>query len=312
MRDSTFHSDGVDVDDQRAVYETSLGAIYQTTVEEALENPDFSALHGSVQLIFTSPPFPLNRKKKYGNLRGAEYVAWLSSLAPRLADLLTPDGSIVIEIGNAWEPGSPSMSILTLQSLLAFLEAGDLELCQQFVCNNPARLPSPAQWVTIERIRVKDSFTNVWWMANSDRPKANNRNVLSEYSPAMLKLLSSKKYNTGDRPSGHDIGSTSFLKNNGGSIPSNVLSFSNTSSSDPYLRFCREQSLDPHPARMPAGLAEFFIKFLTDPGDLVLDPFAGSNLTGAVSESLERKWISFEPLADYIAGSRGRFPALLA
>ncbi len=266
---------------------------------------------GRTQLIFTSPPFPLNTKKKYGNQQGEAYISWLASFAQPFRDLLCEDGSLVMELGNAWVRGAPVMSPLALKALLGFLEAGKFELCQQFVCHNPARLPTPAQWVNIERIRVKDAYTHLWWMSPTSRPKANNRWVLKDYSPAMRRLLREQKYNGGRRPSGHDIGEKSFLKDNGGAIPSNVITLSNTRSTDDYMRYCRERSLPRHPARMPNGLPEFFVKFLTEEGDLVLDPFAGSNTTGAVAENLKRRWVAIEPRDDYIAGSRSRFPCLL-
>jgi len=282
--------------------------MYLGTIEEFLDSTAGRRLRGRVQLIFTSPPFPLNRKKRYGNLKGDAYSKWLADLAPALIALLRPDGSIVIEVGNAWEPGRPVMSVLAMQSLLEFMRTGELNLCQQFVCDNPARLPSPAQWVNVERIRVKDSFTHVWWMAPSDRPKADNRRVLKGYSKAMLSLLKSGKYNSGARPSQHKIGEKSFLQDNGGAIPASCLSFSNTIPIDDYLEHCRGNDLRPHPARMPSGLAEFFIKFLSDKDDIVMDPFGGSNTTGAVAEALGRRWVSVEPNADFIAGSVARFP----
>jgi hypothetical protein len=271
---------------------------------------DWQKYQNKIQLILTSPPFPLNRKKKYGNKTGEEFVRWLSSLAPLFKKLLTNTGSIVVEMGNAWEPGQPIMSTLALEALLSFQKAGDFKLCQQFVCYNPARLPSPAQWVTVERIRVKDSYTHVWWMAKTERPRANNRRVLKPYSEEMLRLLRTKKYNAGKRPSEHHIGKTSFLKRNGGAIPSNVLQFSNTKNYGAYLQYCRENGLESHPARMPEGLAEFFVKFLTNRGDCVFDPFAGSNTTGSTAARLGRRWLATEPNAAYIAGSKGRFPIL--
>ncbi len=265
---------------------------------------------GQVQLIFTSPPFPLNRKKAYGNLKGLDYVEWLAGFSTLLRKFLKPNGSIVMEMGNSWRSGEPVMSTLGLKSLLAFLERGDLELCQQFVCQNPAKLPSPAQWVNVERIRVKDAFTHIWWMSPSTRPKADNRNVLTPYSTAMRKLLKTRRYNSGKRPSEHAIGAKSFLKDNRGAIPPNVLTAANTRSSDPYIQYCKTNEISLHPARMPDGVAEFFVSFLTDPGDLVLDPFAGSNVTGAVAESLNRRWISIEMNSEYAEASRSRFSQL--
>jgi hypothetical protein len=293
-------------------YRTTKGVVYVSEIEAFLDSQQGRALKGRVQLLFTSPPFPLNRKKAYGNLTGDEYVAWLSGLAPRLAELLKPDGSLVMEMGNAWVPGKPIMSTLALESMLAFLKAGNLNLCQQFVCHNPARLPSPAQWVNVERIRVKDSFTNVWWMSPSERPKASNREVLTEYSAAMRKLLQAGKYNAGKRPSGHNIGDDSFLADNSGAIPSNVLTYSNTSATDAYREYCRAKGFDAHPAPMPPGLVAFFVSMLTDKKDLVFDPFGGSNTTGAVAEELGRRWATVERDEGYVTASRGRFPSLVA
>ena len=290
------------------VYETSLGTFYQGLSEEVLRSDEMKPNIRKVDLIFTSPPFPLNTKKKYGNFKGQEFVDWLAGFGPLFKRFLRPSGSIVMEMGNSWEPGEPVMSTLALRSLLVFLEKSELHLCQQFVWHNPAKLPTPAQWVNIERIRVKDSYTHIWWMSKTTRPKADNRRVLKEYSPSMKRLLDSGKYNSGRRPSEHNIGETSFLTNNKGAIPSNVITAANTRSSSNYIKYCKEQGYQLHPARMPSEVPEFFINFLTRPGNLVLDPFAGSNTTGEAAESLGRRWIAIEPQKDYILGSRGRFP----
>ncbi len=288
-------------------YGTARGRMYCGRAEDVLASNALCKYRGQVQLIFTSPPFPLNRKKKYGNEQGDDYIKWLSSFASIFREYLKKDGSVVLELGNAWEPGEPVMSPLALRALLAFLDAGKFYLCEQFIVYNPARLPSPAQWVNVERIRVKDSFTHVWWMSTTARPKADNRRVLKDYSKSMERLLKSGRYNAGKRPSEHHIGKVSFLKNNKGAIPSNVITLSNTRPNDNYLKYCRENGISPHPARMPIGLPEFFINFLTVPRNLVLDPFAGSNTTGAAAESMKRRWISIEADEGYADSSIGRF-----
>lgn len=288
-------------------YKTNLGLSFQGKAEAVLSSPVMNWYKQQVDLIFTSPPFPLNRKKAYGNLQGDEYVRWLTSFGRFFRELLKPKGSIVIELGNSWEPGRPVMSTLALKALLSFLEVNGFVLCEQFIWYNTAKLPTPAQWVNVERIRVKDSFTHIWWMSLTDRPSANNRNVLVEYSDSMQHLLKTQKYNAGKRPSEHHIGQTSFLQDNDGAIPSNVLAMANTQASSNYQRYCRVLDIPLHPARMPIGLPDFFIRFLTQPGDLVLDPFAGSNTTGEAAEHLERRWIAIEPTPEYIAGSVGRF-----
>ena len=210
-----------------------------------------------------------------------------------MARVLSSSGSIVIDLGGAFAPGSPTRVTYQWELLLHLIKEHDLFLCQEFYHYNPARLPSPAQWVNIERIRVKDSVNVVWWLSKTERPKANNRNVLVPYSESMKRVLKSGEYAKGTRPSGHKM-SDVFAKDNKGAIPSNLLSLANTSSNDPYMRACRKAGFRPHPARFPPKFAEFFINFLTEEGDLVLDPFAGSNTTGFVAESLGRKWMSIE------------------
>lgn len=288
-------------------YHTSRGAMVQGLAEDVLKLPAARKFYGRVNLIFTSPPFPLNRKKKYGNEIGKAYIEWLGNFAPLFRKMLAPRGSIVLEVGNAWEPGLPVMSTLALRALLEFMSRGNLYLCQQFICYNPARLPSPAQWVNVERIRLKDAYTHLWWMSTTPRPQADNRRVLKPYSSSMERLLKNQKYNSGARPSEYQIGETSFLKNNSGAIPPNVLTISNTRSQDAYQKYCRYHNIQPHPARMPVELADFFIRFLTRPRNLVLDPFGGSNTTGAAAERLKRRWLVIEPQEDYIEGSKGRF-----
>lgn len=234
-------------------------------------------------------------------------MIWLGEIGKKLKDFLADDGSIVIEVGNSWEPGQPEMSTLALRSLISFLDNGDYSLCQQFIWHNTAKLPSPAEWVTKKRIRVKDSFTHIWWMSKTPNPKADNSNVLVEYSKNMKRLLKSKSYNAGKRPSEHSIGEKSFLTDNKGAIPSNVITAANTASNTPYLKHCKEKGMNPHPARMPKEIPDFFVKFLTDSNDLVFDPFAGSNTTGESCEKHGRKWVSMEINEDYINGSKGRF-----
>jgi site-specific DNA-methyltransferase (cytosine-N4-specific) len=292
-----------------------------------LAAPRLDPWRGRVQLVFTSPPFPLVRKKKYGNRVGEDYAEWLASFAIGLSEFLTPDGSIVIELGNGWNPGTPTVSTTGIKALLAFQEAAGLHLCQEFICFNPARLPTPAEWVTVRRTRVKDAFTRVWWLSPTPTPKADNRRVLTEYSEAMRKLLRKGTYTGGKRPSEHHIGERSFLSDNGGAIPANVLvppdsdtvvepqailPISNTASRGPYHDACRAGNVQRHPAAMPEPLVEFFVKFLTDPGEVVFDPFAGSNTTGAVAERLERKWLGIEADPEYARMSQVRFPQLAA
>lgn len=288
-------------------YNTPLGICINEKCETVISKYLVPNYQGQIQLIFTSPPFPLNRAKKYGNLNGDEYKKWLCDVVKSMLPLLTEDGSIVIEIGNAWNYGEPTFSTLPMETLLSIKNECSLSLCQEFIYYNPARLPSPIQYVNVDRTRVKDSFTRVWWFSRSATPKANNKNVLKQYSKQMKKLLETGQYNAGERPSEHSISETAFNNDNGGAIPSNVIIASNTNSRDPYLLRCKEKGMKIHPARMPFEVPRFFINLLTDEGDIVMDCFAGSNTTGYCAEEAKRRWISVEADKDYYMGSKYRF-----
>lgn len=303
------------------VHETERGSVsifsedqvvYQTKYGTAVAG-DSLALLGqlqdeSIDLVVTSPPFALLRSKKYGNQNEAEYTDWLAQFGLAAHRVLKPTGSLVIDLGGAYLRGHPTRSLYQYRVLLKFVDELGYHLAEEFFWYNPAKLPSPIEWVNKQRIRVKDAVNTLWWFAKSEWPKANTNNVLVPYSSRMKKLLANPEnfYKAQARPSEHSV-STAFSVDNGGAIPSNLLQIANTDSNSPYLRRAREIGVRSHPARFPEGLPEFFIKFLTDPGDVVLDIFSGSNTTGRVAERLKRRWLSFELDREYAALSILRF-----
>lgn len=262
----------------------------------------------SVDLIVTSPPFALLRQKSYGNEDQATYVAWLCEFGREAHRVLKDTGSFVLDLGGAYQRGRPTRSLYNYRVLISFCDELGYQLAEEFFWFNPAKLPSPIEWVNKRKIRAKDSVNTVWWFSKSDWPKADVRKVLTPYSARMKKLLADPAsfYRPKDRPSGHDIG-TGFGKANAGAIPSNLLQIPNTDSNSHYLRVCKTLDRESHPARFPADLPRFFIRFLTDPGDFVVDIFSGSNTTGAVAEELGRKWLSVELDRSYAVLSAIRF-----
>ncbi len=282
-------------------YSTNHGAAYLGDSLELIK----TIPENSINLIVTSPPFALTRKKEYGNESADKYIEWFLPFADEFKRVLTINGSFVLDLGGAYLPGNPIRSIYQYELLVRLCKEVGFYLAQEFFHYNPSRLPTPAEWVTIKRIRVKDSVNSVWWLSKTPHPKADNRKVLKPYSQSMKKLLK-KGYKAKLRPSGHDI-SDKFQKDNKGAIPPNLLEIANTESNSFYMRRCKQAGIKPHPARFPRGFAEFFIKFLTDEGDVILDPFAGSNTTGFVAETLQRRWMSFEINESYLIGSKYRF-----
>ena len=263
---------------------------------------------GCVDLVVTSPPFALLRQKAYGNKDQSEYVEWLCAFGPEVLRVLCETGSFVLDLGGAYQRGVPVRSLHQYRVLLKLCDEVGYHLAEEFFWHNPAKLPSPIEWVNKRKLRVKDSVHTVWWLSKSEWPKADVRKVVVPYSARMRTLLQDpeKFYAPKLRPSGHDIG-RGFDARNAGAIPPNLLQIPNTDSNSAYLRLSRMVGVKPHPARFPLALPTFFIKFLTDPGDIVLDIFAGSNTTGRAAEDLHRRWIAMEIDSDYTAASALRF-----
>ncbi len=259
----------------------------------------------SVDLIMTSPPFGLVRKKDYGNVDAVDYIDWFRDFGRLFKRILKEEGSLVIDIGGSWVKGKPVRSLYHFKLLIMLCEELGFHLAQEFYWWNPSKLPTPAEWVTVRRIRVKDAINCVWWLSPSSYPKASNRRVLQPYSDSMKDLLKNG-YRAKKRPSGHDI-SEKFAVNNTAAIPPNLIALPNTESNSYYLRHCAAHDIKPHPARFPAALPEYFIRMLTEKGDLVVDPFAGSCVTGEVSERLQRKWICVDIVEEYLEAALGRF-----
>jgi site-specific DNA-methyltransferase (cytosine-N4-specific) len=287
-------------------YMTDLGAAY---VGDALGY--LRALpERSVNLVVTSPPYALHFQKEYGNVPKSDYVDWLRPFGQEILRVLVDDGSLVLNIGGSYNAGTPTRSLYHFKVLLMLCDELGFHLAQECFWFNPAKLPTPAEWVNVRRIRIKDSVEYVWWLSKKEWPKADNSRVLTSYSDDMKRLIR-RGFRAKQRPSGHVI-TAKFGQDRGGSIPTNVIERGNNESNSDYIRACAEAGYKPHPARFPRALPEFFIKFLTEEGQLILDPFAGSNMTGAVAEDLARRWLAFEIRNDYLLSSRVRFNGLLS
>lgn len=292
-------------------YGTGLGNAYCADAHDVLKAiPD-----GAINAVITSPPYALHFKKAYGNTEKQAYVEWFLPFAAEIFRVLAEDGSFVLNIGGSYNKGQPTRSLYHFKLLIALVEQTGFHLAQECFWFNPAKMPMPAEWVTVRRIRVKDAVEYVWWLSKTPWPKADNRTVLRPYSKDMARL-SQRGVRRTTRPSGHNIKPSFGKVEPGGSIPPNIveeelptdlLKFGNNAANDLYTERCKEAGIEIHPARFPAALPEFFIKLLTKEGDIVLDPFAGSNTTGAAAERLQRRWIAVENVEAYLEASKFRF-----
>lgn len=288
------------------VFVTGKGVALYGSCEDAVAYIDDE----SVNLLFTSPPYPLQRPREYGNVSEDQYVDWFMRIAEQWPRKITRDGSIVINLGEVWNQGVPNLSLYQERLLIRLHDELGLKLCEKFYWHSPTKLPVPKTWVAVRRVRVKPSVEQLYWLSPSDHPYASNREVLTPYSRKMIRTIAQGgECRQGIHPSGHDIKIGAYGRDNGGAIPGNILVFPNMESNTQYVRSCKEHGLSVHPARFPAKLPSFFIRFLTRPDDLVYDPFGGSGVTAQEAEILGRRWITSEIIREYVEGSRYRFAA---
>ena len=155
-------------------YETEYGRIFNGDSHQFVSG----LRDNSVDLIVTSPPVGLVREKEYGNVPADEYLNWFGPYATQFHRILKKSGSLVIDIGGVWNKGEPTRHLYHFELLIMLCKKYDFHLAQDFYWWNPAKLPTPAEWVTIRRIRVKDAVNKVWWLSKSPWPKASNKRVL--------------------------------------------------------------------------------------------------------------------------------------
>ncbi|GLZ73628.1 site-specific DNA-methyltransferase [Burkholderia contaminans] len=286
------------------IFTTSKGVALFGEAKEAVAHID----DGSLRLILTSPPYPLLREKQYGNKPVEEYLDWLMRIAELWPRKLADDGSVVLNLGDVFQSGEPMLS--TYQERLIIRLEDDLgwKLCSRYAWHNPSKMPAPAEWVTVRRVRVKPSLEQIYWLAPNGEPYADNSQVLVPYSESMRSRIAAGGEKGAVRPSGHELSAGAFDVDNGGAIPPNLIVAANTESNSHYMKACREQNLPVHPARFPGAVPEHFIKLCTMEGDTVYDPFSGSFKTGAEAERLGRNWIGSELMLDYVLGGANRFP----
>lgn len=291
-------------------YEKRPTIFHKTKFGKIFHGDSLALLHErleekSVDLIVTSPPFGLLRPKAYGNRTEEQYLKWFGAFADGFLRVLKPTGSLVIDIGGAWMQGEPTRSLYHFELLILLCKEYGFHLAQEHYWWNPSKLPTPVEWVNVRRTRVKDAVNCIWWLSPTTRPKADNRQVLAPYSSSMKNLLKNG-YSRNLRPSGHDI-SDKFGRDNGGAVPPNLIALANTESNSAYQKYCHKNEFVIHPARFPVGIPEYFIRMLTKKGDVVLDPFGGSCVTGEAAERLERNWTCCEIMEAYLHGAKGRF-----
>lgn len=267
-----------------------------------------------INLIVTSPPYLLSKAREYGSLgqKDESYVASMTKMIESWLPMLTSDASIVINLGPGTQKGTGYQSLYRERLLIELEDKLGLHLLQRFHWISPSKMPS-GYWTTRAKRNVVDVTEDFYWLSlNPKHTKANNQNVLVEFSETQKRYMASaakKSYSLGrlDKPSGQSANLDTFYSQRDGAIPNNLLYAAPESANSNYSQQCRENNIPRHNAMFHKSLPEFFIRFLTAKNDVVCDPFVGSGNTGQAAEDNERFWIGSDIVRESLDGAKLRF-----
>ena len=276
----------------------------------------YSGLDHPIALCVTSPPYPLKVARKYGNPSLEEYTDFiLKSLTPIVKSLL-PGGSIVINASNdIFEPGLPARSMYLEELMISIRKEFSLHLMDRIPWINRSKPPGPTRWACVKSVQLKSSYEHIYWFTNDpDLVRSDNRRVLTPHSAQHLKLIVSggetRTAAYGDNA--YKLRPGSFSGITEGSLPRNILELGHMCSDSKQIRKAAlANHLPPHGAMFPTSIPDFFIRFLTEPGELVVDPFSGSGKVGLAAERLGRKWMLTEIILEYAKLSSELFKSFL-
>lgn len=273
----------------------------------------FPRLDQPIHLCLTSPPYPLRQARAYGGPTAAEFTDFIVRALEPITRNLAPGGSIALNLSNdIFEPGSPARSLYQERVALALHDRLGLSKMDTLIWHNPSKPPGPMLWASRSRQQLNTAYETVWWFTND--PAAcfsDNRRVLEPHTPRHAALLArggearTRSYCDG----AYRLRPGSFGGPTEGRIPRNVITVGHA---DADAQRCnaeaRARGLQTHGAPMPLALADKLVRFLSRPGDLVVDPFGGRCTTGKAAEQNGRRWLCTERIGDYLEAARIRFP----
>lgn len=270
-------------------------------------------LQEPVHLLFTSTPYLLNRARDYGNpANEAEFVDFVVAVVEPVMRNLVPGGSVCLNMGqDAFVKGTPARSVFLERVTLALHDRLGLYLMDRSVWHNPSKPPGPTIWSSRDRVQLNSAFEFVLWFTNDPRRvRADNRRVLEAHTEQHLKLIAQggeqrhAQYGDG----AYTIRPGSFGQATPGRIPRNVMTFGHRCRDTQQLRrIAQELGLPMHGATFPTRLPDFWIRFLTEPGDLVLDSLCGWGKTALAAQRLQRRWLIVDKVLDYLRASGEMF-----
>jgi DNA modification methylase len=273
----------------------------------------YSNLDIPITLCLSSPPYPLNATKAYGNVTQKEYVDWICKAIEPIIKNLRDGGSIVLNLGNdVFIQKSPARSTYRERMIIAFEDNLGLYKMDEIPWINKSKPPGPTYWASITRQQLNCAWEPIYWFTNNPiKCLSNNNRVLQPHSEQHLKYLQNKHLINEYRinsDGAHIVRNTSYNNITKGKIPKNIFERGHKcKDQDEYKKYCKEINIPYHGASFPLDLAKFFISFLSDEEDLIVDPFGGSLTVAKGAEELNRRWLSSDNIWQYLRGAFGRF-----
>ncbi len=265
-----------------------------------------------IALCISSPPYPLRKARDYGGPDERQYVDFICAALEPIVRSLLPGGSIVLNLsGDIFESKKPSRSLYLERLVLALNDRLGLALMDRIPWVNYSKPPAPTYWACVNRVQLATAYEPLYWFTNDpDHVRADNRRVLEAHSAQHQRLMAlggegrSATYGNG----AYRIRPDSFGRVTAGRIPRNVMERGHAcSDTKAYRRQAHAMGLPKHGAIQPTSIPDFFIRFLTEPGELVVDPFGGTVKTGLAAERLGRRWLVTEWMYEYLRGAAEMF-----
>lgn len=272
----------------------------------------FGSINEPIALCVTSPPYPLRQARAYGNPNESHYVDFICSSLEPIVGNLVPGGSIVLNISNdIFESKSPARSLYVERLIIALHDRLGLSLMDRMPWVNLSKPPGPTHWACVKRVQLTTAYEPIFWFTNDPRRvRSDNRRVLEPHTERHTRLMQAggarrtAEYGDG----AYKIRPDSYGRITEGKIPRNVIQRGHScNDTRAYRDFADTLGLPSHGAMQPTSIPDFFIRFLTEPDELVVDPFGGTIRTGLAAERLGRRWLVTEWILQYVRGAAELF-----
>ncbi len=244
-------------------------------------------------LIVTSPPYADRRANTYGGVKPERYVDWFLPRSEEFKRVLKGTGSFVLNIKEKAENGERHTFVLEL--ILALRKQGWL-WTEEYIWHK--KNCHPGKWPN----RFRDAWERCLHFTRRRAFKMNQEAVMvpmGDWKDKRLRALGANDVVRFNSQVGSGFGKNiANWKDRTMAYPSNVLHFATE---------CGNKS---HSATFPKALPRWFIKLLSDPGDIVLDPFAGSGTTSVVATELGRSSVAIDIKAEYVTLTRDELDSL--